>query len=172
MHSPVWAILRRLTLAVVTAGLVLVGAPALVNVPSMAKAHADGTETLGAPSLSLAVGTGVVMAGVGMHDQPAALTLTVPDGASVEQVLLYYESGHDATRSDGVVPSLQVDGMRVEGTLIGGPKPFYGAVTASTYRADITELGLIRASPLHSMPPQRRPSPSTPPQSNAPQGSP
>lgn len=50
---------------------------------------ADGTETLGPPSIPIADGTGIVAAGTGMVTQPGTINIDVPVGASVNQVLLY-----------------------------------------------------------------------------------
>lgn len=118
-------------------------------VASMATlASADGTETLGAPSVAVASGSGVAVGGVGLaHSQPEQIDVAVPAGASVEQVLLYWEGHHSAPgNGDGTAV---IDGNPVAGTLIGGPTYFFTAVTGvhytSTYRADITGLGLVAA---------------------------
>ena len=37
-------------------------------------AMADGTETLGAPSIPIAAGTGIIVEGTGLFSQPVALT--------------------------------------------------------------------------------------------------
>ncbi|MDH4145579.1 MAG: hypothetical protein OEY23_10500 [Acidimicrobiia bacterium] len=107
-------------------------------------AAADGTETLGAPSIAVASGSGVVAAGVGLGAaQPAAIDLVVPAGASVEQVLLYWEGHHsNPANGDGTV---NLGGTDVTGVAIGGPTLFFGTNYSSTYRADVTALGLISA---------------------------
>ena len=51
-------------------------------------AWADGTETLGVPTIPIASGTGVVAAGTGMVTQPGAIDIDIPAGAAVAQVLL------------------------------------------------------------------------------------
>lgn len=102
---------------------------------------ADGTETLGPPSIAIADGTGVAAAGTGMNVQPSALTVEVPVGATVNQVLLYWE-GFMATAVAGD-DTIVVDGNTVTGTLIGGPTFFFDPAYASTFRADITGLGLV-----------------------------
>jgi hypothetical protein len=119
----------------------------LVGLPAMATAGADGTETLGPPSIEIAQGSGFAMGGAGIHTQPASFTVTVPDGAAVRQVLLYYETGHHLPTGPGDVVdhSIRINGVRVDGEHIGGPTPFYGTVTASTHRVDITDLGLVGA---------------------------
>lgn len=101
---------------------------------------ADGTETLGPPSLTLAEGSGVATGGTGMHVQPASMTVDVPPGASVRQVLFYWEGHYDTGGPDGTIV---IEGQEVTGTLIGGPTLFFDDVYATTYRADITSLGLV-----------------------------
>lgn len=126
---------------VTLAGLLILGmAPASVL--------ADGTEELGAPvGITIEAGSGIAAGGVGLDVQPGDLTVDVPAGAIVKQVLLYwsgefYEGGEDDT--------IEVAGNTVTGALIGGPTMFFffeGAVWSASYRADITELGLISAGP-------------------------
>ena len=56
-------------------------------VPS--SALADGTETLGTPSVPVAAGTGALVAGVGTEtSQPQSFSFTVP--GTPKQVLLYW----------------------------------------------------------------------------------
>lgn len=109
-------------------------------------AFGDGTNTLGAPTVGIAPGTGAVYAGVGLLDaQPAAIEVSVPTNVTVEQVLLYW-AGRDLNASpvrtgDDIVT---VDGINVEGTLIGGPITTGSAGYRSyAFRADITDLGLV-----------------------------
>ena len=108
-------------------------------------ALADGTETLGPPSIAISSGTGLYADGTGMISQPGNITLDVPAGATVNQVLLYWE-GFMATNTAGddtVTISNGGPGQSVTGTLIGGPTFFFSGAYASTFRADITGLGLI-----------------------------
>lgn len=114
---------------------------------SLISLTADGTEQLGVPSIAISPGTGVVTAGTGLHTQPSALSLEVPDGATVNQVLLYWE-GFTTDGSAGDPTILVSNGgpaIEVAGSLIGGPTFFFNQAYASTYRADITGLGLIAA---------------------------
>ncbi|MHC4633890.1 MAG: DUF7467 domain-containing protein [Planctomycetota bacterium] len=104
---------------------------------------ADGTEVLGPPSIATASGSGIVAAGTGLNWQPGTITIDVPSGAIVNQVLLYWYGRGNA---DGVTgdDTIVVDGNLVMGTLIGEslglPYP-----PSQVYRADITNLGLISA---------------------------
>ena len=109
---------------------------------------ADGTEVLGTPSIVITDGTGIVTGGTGMFTQPGSIELDVPVGATIKQVLLYWEgfmntniAGDDTVLiSNGGVPTI------VSGTLIGGPTDFQfstGDAFASTFRADITALNLV-----------------------------
>ncbi|KPQ41904.1 MAG: hypothetical protein MPEBLZ_03542, partial [Candidatus Methanoperedens nitroreducens] len=103
---------------------------------------ADGTETLGDPSISLSPGSGVVVAGTGMETQPGTININVP--GTVKQVLLYWSGGGDnKTIGDNIVT---VNGTPVTGTLIGGPAFFYTYninYYFSSYRKDITGLNLV-----------------------------
>ena len=112
--------------------LILVIGASVFQVVSVA---ADGDETLGAPSISIASGSGVIGAGVGLEGtQPGTININVP-GSAVNQVLLYWSGvGMDST--------IDVDGNAVPGTLIGVDEPG-GKTQASTYRADITGLFLV-----------------------------
>ena len=116
-------------------------------------AWADGTETLGAPSLTVAAGTGVAVSGVGLGghlagpNQSGSFSVSVPAGAAVKQVLLYWE-GHfyEGTSPDNTVT---LNGSGVTGTQIGGSTPFFWAngqrVFAAAYRADVTSRNLVSA---------------------------
>lgn len=113
-------------------------------------AAADGTETLGPPAgVTLASGTGVAVAGVGLGghlgvpNQVGTFTVSVPAGATVEQVLLYWE-GHfrEGTTPDDTVT---LNGNPVTGSQIGGPTLFFGDVYATGFRADVTGLNLVGA---------------------------
>ncbi|MGE0881831.1 MAG: LPXTG cell wall anchor domain-containing protein [Acidimicrobiia bacterium] len=120
----------------VTAGLAL----------SPMVAFADGTETLGPPSITLASGTGVAAGGVGMVDGAGSLTLTVPADATVKQVILYWEGQYtdDAAPATLGTDTINVDGNSVTGKLIGGPTLFFDNVTSVSYRADITSLDVVK----------------------------
>lgn len=109
---------------------------------------ADGTEILEPTSQPLAEGTRFIGAGVGLSlAQPGDIEVTVPAGASVEQVLLYWDGAdRDFT---GTAPTIgvtqdtvQVNGTDVVGEFIGG-RTFAPAVQLFTFRADITSLGLV-----------------------------
>jgi hypothetical protein len=106
-------------------------------------AWADGTEVLDTPSIAIANGTGVASAGTGLISQPSSIDIEVPAGASIEQVLLYWE-GFMRTNVPGD-DTIEIGGIPVVGTLIGGPAFFFSKAYASTYRADITALGLVSA---------------------------
>jgi uncharacterized repeat protein (TIGR01451 family) len=108
---------------------------------------ADGTETLGPPSIPIASGTGIAANGVGLEDtQPGIITLTVPSGVTVTQVLLYW-SGGGLSINEAEDDTVQVNGINVTGIQIGGPTYFFqrGGVRYyfTTYRADITNLGVV-----------------------------
>lgn len=110
-----------------------------VLVTAALPALADGSQTLGTPSITIADGTGVVVGGIGLSVDPAAggtITFDVPAGATVKQVLLYWEGQYTDSNSDNLA---EVDGTTVKGTLIG-TSYFFGDNSSDTYRADITRL--------------------------------
>lgn len=109
---------------------------------------ADGTETLGTPSIPIASGSGITAAGTGLGDsQPADITVNVPAGATVQQVILYWEGTNLATADLTPTDTITVDGNPVLGDFIGGDTLFSGSdgngERTVAYRADITGLGLI-----------------------------
>lgn len=113
-------------------------------------ARADGTETLGTPSVSIATGTDLIASGVGLVDgQPGTISVDVPAGATVNQVLLYWEGANRATADLTATDTISVEGMAVTGDFIGGDTLYAGSDGANggyrtvTYRADITSLGLV-----------------------------
>ncbi len=112
-------------------------------------ALADGQETLGTPSISIASGSDFFFKGTGMQTQPGVINVTIPEGATIKQVLLYWQ-GFMATNAAGdPTVTISNDGgatpQAVTGTLIGGPTFFFNGAYASTFRADITGLGLVAA---------------------------
>ena len=108
--------------------------------------RSDGSEILGTPSITIASGTGVVSGGTGMVAQPGSITLDVPAGAVVKQVLLYWEGfSTDGSGDASITVAKGGPSTAVTGTLIGGPTPIIPGTVASTYRADITSLGLVQA---------------------------
>ncbi len=120
---------------------------------STSVAMADGTETLGPPSIAIGQGSGAVAAGTGMFEQigqPGAgrIDLNVP--GTVVQALLYWEGFEDdAVGFDDTLTVRSATAKRaVTGTLIGGPTFFFNQNGVDnwsrTYRADITNLGLIQ----------------------------
>lgn len=104
-------------------------------------AAADGTETLGAPSITIASGSGFAIGGTGLQTQPGTIMVNVPAGATVKQVLLYWEGDNGG----GAAPdnTIVIAGNNVTGTLIGGPTVFFSDVAFAAFRADITGLGLV-----------------------------
>ena len=129
-------------------GLVAVIASTLVVTPA---AHADGTETLGVPSIPIASGSAAVIAGVGTQeypDTPASFTFQVPAGATIKQVLAYWH-GHTTSGPGPDHPDTQIalNGNDVDGRQIGGPSNFYLGELFWTFRADVTNLGLVSAGP-------------------------
>lgn len=124
-----------------------VAAALVATLAAAAPALADGTETLGDPSIPIATGTGSVVAGVGTHAFPntaTTLNVNVPAGSLVKQVLVYWE-GHVTWPTYQGDNNISINGTATPGTLIGGPTNFFFAEDFSTYRADITARNLISA---------------------------
>jgi hypothetical protein len=132
-------------------GLVAAIVATIAALATASAALADGDETLGTPSVPIADGTDVVVAGVGTQghaDTPVSFGVAIPAGASVKQVLVYWQ-GQTTTDSSIVsgIPdaTIAVNGNSVAGTLIGGPSNPFLRELFWTYRADITGLGLVSA---------------------------
>ncbi len=108
-------------------------------------AGADGTETLGAPSIAVAGGSGIAVAGTGLFTQPGTFTVDVPVDATVTQVLLYVEAGHRVGDASGDLGdnTIRVNGTELTCGCIGGPTAFYGDVITATQRYDLTSMHLV-----------------------------
>lgn len=112
-------------------------------------ANADGTETLGPPSIALSPGSGFVVGGVGLFEPSAdgytnlsgEISVAVPGNATVQQVLLYWIS--EFYPQTGPASTASVNGLPVSGNSIGGPTNFFSVVYFEAFRADITHLGLV-----------------------------
>ncbi len=107
--------------------LAVLGVLVLACVPS---ALADGSESLGVPSVPLAAGSGVLAAGVGTETgQPASFSFSVP--GSVKQVLLYW-TGHYSQDLGGSGDNTITIGNGTGGTNVYGktaPGPDFGCPT-------------------------------------------
>jgi hypothetical protein len=98
---------------------------------------ADGTETLGTPSIDISTGTGVIASGTGLITQPGTINIIIPGSVDVKQVLLYWEGQHTSPEGDDTI---LVNDTEVTGILIGGPTSCFSNVMTSSYRADITKI--------------------------------
>jgi hypothetical protein len=113
----------------------------VLAVPVSAAPRVDGTEILGVPSVPLSPATSVVSAGSGLREGSGVLQVDLPKLGSVRQVLLYWSGLHTGVAGDN---QIRVNGVSVSGaTAVGGPRLFFGGVFATTYRADVTALGLV-----------------------------
>ena len=129
---------KKVTRSIARFGTFAFLASALLGL-SAERVLADGTETLGDPSIPIAEGTGVVAAGVGLKNtDQGVINLFVP--GNVQQALLYWSG--EMIEPDGLGPdTINVDGTPVPGDLIGGPSAFApNDFGFTTYRADITDL--------------------------------
>lgn len=124
--------------------LVSLVATAVALTAFAAPAGADGTEQLGVPSIPISAGSGVITAGTGTAVQPASIGLEVPGGATVEQVLLYWEGQAWGNNGDATI---DINGVPVTGTMIGGPTGIGFRNQSISYRADITARGVIAPGP-------------------------
>jgi hypothetical protein len=105
----------------------------LASLVMINEAKADGNDEPGPPSIGINPGSYVLVEGVGLVDgQPDVITIEIPAGVSIAQVLLYW-SGRE-----GADDTIEVDGTEVTGALIGG-----SATAANTYRADITSSNWV-----------------------------
>jgi len=110
-------------------------------------AFADGTEMLGAPiGLAIAAGTATQVAGVGMVGVASGtIQMDVPLGVTVKQVLLVWEGLALTAAEQGATDNILINGATpVVGDRVGGATLFFTGAWSSTYRADITGLGLIQ----------------------------
>ena len=112
-------------------------------------AHADGTEQLGPPlGIDIAQGSQMLIEGTGLNEsQPGEISIEIPAGVTVKQVLLYW-GGRTDTVASGATDTILVNGMDVTGPLIGGPSP-YSFPPSYTYRADITESNWVAAGAVN-----------------------
>lgn len=108
----------------------------------------DGTESLGPPlDITIESGSGIVIGGVGLGSGlPGTIDVNVPAGTTVKQTLLYWSGFflNDPNPAPETM-AITVDGNDVIGKLIGGPTRFFTNAFAATYRADITDLGVVDA---------------------------
>ena len=109
---------------------------------------ADGTDILEPTSAVLVDGSRFFGAGVGLSlGQPGDINISIPAGASVEQVLIYWDGAdRDYAAAAPIIgvttDTIDVSGNVVEGVFIGG-RTFGSDVQHFTFRADITSLGLV-----------------------------
>ncbi len=121
----------------------------ILLIVSSSNAQANGTETLGPPNIVIAPGTSLSIEGTGAITQPGTINLAIPAGATIKQVLLYWQGYMIANVAGDNTISVSNDGgatsTPVTGTLIGGQTFFFNNAHASTFRADITNLQLVGA---------------------------
>lgn len=135
MHKLIWKTLAPLMALGLTVALI-------------GTALADGDETLGAPSIGIASGSAIEVAGAGLFTQPADINITIPAGASIEQVLLYWQQ--QTVEGDAGDDTLVIEGTEVTGALIGESFGEWDCCLSPnlmhrSYRADVTSLGVIGA---------------------------
>lgn len=110
-------------------------------------AYGDGTEQLGPPSISIAGGSGIEVAGVGIEAadgstmDAATVNLPLEAGQTPVQVLAYWEGNFPAGAVRPDTFDLLIEGSPATGQLIGGLTNGLGTRFA-TYRADVTGLAL------------------------------
>lgn len=109
--------------------------------------HADGTEKLDVPDgVRLEKGSAIVMAGVGMRSRSeGTITLSVPAQVKIKQVLAYWEGQARTATEQGAADTILLGGKQVTGKRIGGPTNFFRGAWTSSYRADVTRLGLVKS---------------------------
>lgn len=117
-------------------------------------AMADGTETLGAPSISIKGGSEAATTATSLAGGNGLLVINLPVNATIKQVLLYWEgrrldSAAGAGEDSLFLVSDSFEGP-VVGKLIGGPSAQFDSLAATnarprSFRADITSLGAVVA---------------------------
>jgi hypothetical protein len=131
--------LRGVALAGVVVGALATASPAL----------ADGDETLGTPTIPIASGTDALVAGIGTQpfaDEPVSFEVTVPAGATVKQVIAYWQGQYTpGLEPEGPDDAISVNGNAVTGSAIAEPVNPYFDELFETFRADITSLDLVDA---------------------------
>ncbi|MEM7261364.1 MAG: Ig-like domain-containing protein, partial [Planctomycetota bacterium] len=109
----------------------------------------NATESLATADIAIANGSNFVAAGTGLFEQPGTIELDVPAG-QIRQVLAYW-SGAELSAIPGD-ETIEINGVSVTGDLIGDPAFFFDCVGCgdnsgpfhySSFRADITDLGLV-----------------------------
>ncbi len=115
--------------------------------------YAEGNEGLFEAQIAVQSGSGFVAAGTGLDIEPGLLNIDVPAGSTITQVLMYWNGSELAPVSAG--NSLELDGTTVMGRPVSDPLYFFtcndcgagldGDHYYTTYRADITDLGLVAA---------------------------
>lgn len=113
----------------------------------------SGSEELGDiedDGIVLAEGTGIAAEGVGLRGdpksaQPGTIEIDIP--GEPLQAFIYWE-GQNAT--EGGDDEIEVDGLPVTGTLIGGVTEFFDGAWSSAYRAELPEE-IVLTSGLNSI---------------------
>ena len=119
---------------------------AAVLTASLQASFFNGTEKLGpVVGLTVAQGSDMVIAGVGMKDKfEGSINITVPSGVTIKQVLAYWEGQALSETEQGSSDGILLNGMPVTGSRVGGATNFFFSRWTSTYRADVTKLGLVK----------------------------
>lgn len=122
----------------------------LASVLLVNAAYADGTEALGPPSIDIAEGSGILVAGTGLYEtnQPGQISIDIPAGLTVNQVLLYW-TGRTDSGDPGASDTIKVNNEDVTGPRIGGPTPIQDNKPSHTYRADITASNWVTAGAVN-----------------------
>src|SRR5688572_5961080 len=110
----------------------------------------DGTEFLSHPSVAHFDGTDWVLGGVGLaNGQPGVINIDIPAGVGIKRVFAYWEGQAASAGEQGDSDTITIEGLSVTGRRIGGPTQWQTPEPrfSSSYRADITGLGLIQNGP-------------------------
>ncbi len=106
----------------------------------------DGTESLNHPSIGHFDGTDWVLGGVGLSNGlPGVINILIPDGVAIKRVFAYWEGQAATADEQGDLDTVTIEGLPVTGARIGGPTQWETPEDrfSSSYRADITRLGLL-----------------------------
>ena len=116
--------IKLLKLLAFVLAVILFSVPLTVTMADSSPENLAGFTGLGTPSIPIAAGTGMATGGIGLFGgigvlAPGTISVDVPVGVTVKQVILYWAGVANTTASDPT--TIEVNGIPVTGPAIGGP---------------------------------------------------